>query len=198
MDLVFALIVPTVVLQTLAGRKPLLTISSTAGVFVGLGAVAQTLAATTTGHDWWLVRAAFVFGTLGLATTFWSSGSRLAFFTATAGAMMNLVPILTFGAMPVARHQVERFAPGAGSESALTAPKHQITDFTDDPVWLLADVVPIEPLQAVISLGDIFLVAGFALLSLERGRVPARLMRVGRCGVSPTLLRFRGAVGPIG
>ncbi|MDP9405291.1 MAG: DUF5317 domain-containing protein, partial [Actinomycetota bacterium] len=76
------------------------------------------------------------------------------------GAALNAVVIFANGAMPVsreallavARHPYE-FAPG----------KHRLLE-PGDPLPWLADVVPLPLLRTVVSVGDVVLAAGIALL----------------------------------
>jgi hypothetical protein len=85
------------------------------------------------------------------------------------GFALNAAVIIPNGAMPVSESAYRT----AGGVETIEPGKHRLLDDDDHLPWL-ADVIPIRPLGTVVSVGDIVLSAGVAVLvpSLMR-RYPA-------------------------
>jgi predicted membrane channel-forming protein YqfA (hemolysin III family) len=116
------------------------------------------------------VRAAALFLTLGTAVVWLvftivrtkNKTLRWALLIVAAGTLMNIIPTLSYGAMPVdgaalraagSTHQLDRSAFGA---------KHVVV--TGASVHFLGDRFPLRPLRCVASLGDFVEMFGIALL----------------------------------
>lgn len=76
------------------------------------------------------------------------------------GFALNAVVITANGGMPVSPAALR--AVGAPSED-ITPGKHRLLG-EDDPLPWLADVIPVPPLPVIISIGDVVLAAGVAVL----------------------------------
>lgn len=74
-----------------------------------------------------------------------------------AGFTMNVVVILANGGMPVAADAI--VALGGDPSSATLAGKHHLMSEATTMAWL-ADVIPLAPLDLIVSIGDAVLVAG--------------------------------------
>jgi hypothetical protein len=93
------------------------------------------------------------------------------------GFLLNATVILANGGMPVSPTALARL--GAEPTTLPLVGKHQLlTDATHLPV--LADVIPIPPLPMVLSIGDLVLVIGIALLTHDVLTSPQRSRRLGR------------------
>lgn len=172
MNLLIPLVLPILVLQALAGRRPLLMIGPVSALLIALAASSQVAAAITDGFDHVFVRAAFIFGLVALGVVFRSSTpSRAAFGLAVTGAALNLVPVLIFGSMPVPGHAAVAATSGSAmTESAITAPKHLVGFDVGGPIALLSDVIAIPVLHAAVSVGDVLVIAGFVVLAVSGAR----------------------------
>ena len=88
---------------------------------------------------------------------------RLAVILITIGWLANLAPIALNGGMPVSRHALAlagNASPSAGSKGFF---KHVIASPETDFNWL-GDIVPMRAFSTVISVGDVFLLAGVAFV----------------------------------
>lgn len=85
------------------------------------------------------------------------------------GFLLNLTVIAANGAMPVSPRAAE--AAGVPITREIQGPRHEV--LTDETVlsWL-ADVIPVPPLQTVVSAGDVWLALAIAYL-LYRATSPA-------------------------
>jgi len=93
------------------------------------------------------------------------------------GFLLNAVVILANGGMPVSPAALARL--GADPGTVPLVGKHQLlTDATHLPA--LADVIPVPPLPMILSIGDLVLVAGIALLTHDVLTSPQRSRRLGR------------------
>lgn len=92
-----------------------------------------------------------------------------------AGLLMNVVVIAANGAMPVDAAAIERLGIGAVE----VAPgKHELMTPDTRLPWL-ADVLPVPPLRTIVSIGDVVLAVGVALLVHHLMTRPAERVPVG-------------------
>jgi hypothetical protein len=117
-----------------------------------------------------------------------------------AGLALNLAVIAPNGGMPVDPSALE----AVGGEPAVVAGgKHHLRE-PDDVLAQLGDVIPLPPLKAVISVGDVVLYAGvgwfvvFVMLgrTRENRRPPARWLKMYRGKHEPFRLRMGRAWRP--
>ncbi|MFV0258287.1 MAG: DUF5317 family protein [Acidimicrobiales bacterium] len=117
-----------------------------------------------------LVPASFVLGMMAAASVCWTSCRQVVPTALVAlGAAANAAPIIRYGAMPVdpAARAVVSNTPIR--EPGILAAKHQelaVTAHWSDPISLLIDRIPLPFGHAVISVGDIVLLAGFIALGI--------------------------------
>lgn len=79
------------------------------------------------------------------------------------GWMLNAAPIAANGGMPVSRHAIEQVSgPQTGDIDAGNIDKH-VAAAGGSRLRLLGDVIPVRPLKAVVSLGDLAMVGGIML-----------------------------------
>jgi hypothetical protein len=91
-------------------------------------------------------------------------GVRLGCAVLTVGWLLNLIPIVLNGGMPVSAHGLERIdAPRTMSVTEGHFSKHVPADH-DSRVSVLGDVIPLPLAASVVSIGDIVLLAGIALV----------------------------------
>jgi hypothetical protein len=106
---------------------------------------------------------------LGLQVKFLWGAVRAAVAVLAFGAFLNLVPIVAHGSMPVSTSAVRSLhLHRAVDISEGHYGKHVAAKGTDPTTWL-GDVIPVRPLRAVISLGDIVMMLGIAAASLVAG-----------------------------
>lgn len=106
-----------------------------------------------------------------------------------AGFTMNMLVILANGGMPVAPDAIASLG-GDPATAGTLAGKHHLMSSTTALPWL-ADVIPVAPLDLIISVGDVVLIAGMVPLAhdlMTPADVTARLGRrpwwpVGQAGV---------------
>ena len=94
-----------------------------------------------------------------------------------AGFTMNVLVILANGGMPVAPDAIA--AMGGDPATATIAGKHHLMSAATALPWL-ADVIPVPPLDLIVSVGDVVLVVGmvpFAHDLMTPAGAPARLGR---------------------
>ena len=106
----------------------------------------------------------------------------------TVGLVLNLVPVLANGGMPV--------RPDAAVAAGITEwdeigriefdPKHHL-ETDDDRFMVLADIIPVRPLREVLSFGDLVMAVGIAdvLFRLLRPAGARRRRRAPRDGEAP-------------
>jgi hypothetical protein len=106
------------------------------------------------------------------------NGLRAAFLVLAAGWVLNVVPMALNDGMPVSLAAMR--AAGVSGEDVDEGNlwKHVPATASTDVAWL-GDVIPVPPLRAVISVGDVVLLAGVGAvvaLGLSAGgpRLPAR------------------------
>ena len=104
------------------------------------------------------------------------------------GWLMNGLAIAPHGGMPVSAGAMERTGFPAGYDVADGHLFKHVVDTRRTPVDWLGDVIPVRPLGAVISLGDLALLAGVAL-SVSGAMVPSVLEPGSDVGGAP---RHRG------
>lgn len=102
------------------------------------------------------------------------------------GFTLNVLVILANGGMPVGAEAIR--AMGGDPTSAVIAGKHHLMTSTTALPWL-ADVIPLPPIDLIVSVGDVVLVAGMIPFardlmtpdgpSARRGRRPRREARHG-------------------
>jgi Family of unknown function (DUF5317) len=151
------------------------------------------------------VGSAVIVASYGLLVAFAFVNRRLpALWLVMAGLALNLVVIGANGGMPVSAGALE--VAGARAEALIVAdsPKHHLMG-PADTLTPLGDVIGIPPpISAVISIGDLFLYAGIAVLvvavmlgrSGENPRGPARVFQGYRGKHLPTEHRFVRSTRP--
>jgi hypothetical protein len=102
-----------------------------------------------------------------------NDGMRLALAMIGAGVAMNAVAILANGNMPVSRSALRQAGvPDTVNIASGHHFKHQYSDRATSLRWL-TDVIPVRPVEGALSIGDVALLAGIAML-VARGTRPAR------------------------
>lgn len=142
---------------------------------------------------------AVIVASYGLLVAFAFVNRRLpALWLVMAGLILNLVVIGANGGMPVSAGALEAAGSGAEGLIGADAPKHHLMG-PRDRLTPLGDVIGIPPpIGAVISVGDVFLYAGVAVLvvsvmlgrSGENPRGPARVFQGYRGKHLPPERRF--------
>lgn len=170
---------PFFTIQALFRSRPLLSVSPAVLAFAALAVAAQLTAARSGYATRFLVPLAALLGATALARSLHvAGGSRASMAVTLAGAAMNAIPIMVFGAMPVRTSSRAAIVAEPVDEHWLTASKHVEVAFDihwSDPVTLLGDVIPLFGV-AVVSMGDLVLLAGFLLagLTAKRSEEPDR------------------------
>lgn len=102
-----------------------------------------------------------------------------------AGIVLNLSVMALNEGMPVSRSALLASGQGSELERLIEEPgaKHHLAT-TDDRLLFLGDVIPLPPIRAVVSVGDLFTVTGLVLLIVHG--------MLGR----PTPVRVRAIPGP--
>ena len=101
-------------------------------------------------------------------------GQQLGLCAFAAGWLANLLPIVAYGAMPVSRSALRRAGIAGIDVAAGHLGKHVLV--APRAAWLaLGDWIPVRPLGAVVSPGDLFMLAGMA------GFVAAAMCRPAAC-----------------
>lgn len=126
---------------------------------------------------------AVITGWLGYHAWRFRGQARVGLGLLALGAIMNLVPIVEYGSMPVSRSALaELGAPVSLDVAEGQLGKHVAFD-GEGATWFLGDILPVAPLRSIISLGDIAMAVGLALAALtplvalggtRRLRLPAR------------------------
>lgn len=156
---------PYLVSVVIAGTLRVLTLSLIAKLTLVSATGLQVVAAATAAPTRVLIPAAFALGTIAVTCAAYSSTRRLSiaaiFFV---GGASNVVPIAATGAMPVTGVRNA----GELQEWALMAAKHQPAGPELHPVMaLLGDSIHVPVLHAIVSPGDVVLLAGFVALGLS-------------------------------
>jgi hypothetical protein len=148
---------------------------------------------------------AVIVASYGLLVAFAFVNRRLpALWLVMAGLILNLVVIGANGGMPVSAGALEAAGSGAEGLIGADAPKHHLMG-PRDRLTPLGDVIGIPPpIGAVISVGDVFLYAGIAVLvvtvmlgrSGENRREPARVFQGYRGKHLPPEHRFARSSHP--
>jgi len=108
-------------------------------------------------------------GWLLLQLRFMRGALRVAVGVLALGALLNLIPIVAHGSMPVSRSAVAALHLHRRVEiSEGHYGKHVAARGTDPTTWL-GDVIPIRPLRAVVSVGDLVMMLGIVAVSLVAG-----------------------------
>lgn len=97
---------------------------------------------------------------LALLGFFWANRLLPGMPTIFAGFAMNAAVILANGAMPVSRAALTAVS---GLSQTVAEGKHRLL-VPGDPLPWLADVIPLPLLRTVVSVGDVVLAAGIAIL----------------------------------
>lgn len=191
MLLAVSMTVPFAVGHAIAGRK-LLVVPRDAAALVAVAVLCQ-LAVTglPLGSSRLLLPVSFALGAAALHRVLaTSSRDRSVTWTGTLGAALNLLPIAVHGAMPVAAKSRSMVATDQLMEPALIAAKHMEVEQLSFPVGLAADWIPLPGLGAVVSPGDVLLIAAIVMLGLRRRRgvneirTETELGRPGGCPVA--------------
>jgi hypothetical protein len=91
------------------------------------------------------------------------------------GGAMNAVVIAANGRMPTSAAAAAAIHPSAAQTAAATrSPKHEVATPATKMGWL-GDVIPVTPIRAVISAGDIVLLVGAVCLIAGAMRDPAAM-----------------------
>ncbi len=93
------------------------------------------------------------------------------------GFSLNVLVILANGGMPVGQDAIR--AMGGDPTSVVLAGKHHLATAATTFPWL-ADVIPLPPINLIISIGDIVLVAGMVPFAHDMMTPDGPLARVGR------------------
>jgi hypothetical protein len=119
-----------------------------------------------------LVIAAFATGMTALIRIFRASSSvRWPSMLAAFGCLCNIVPIAVYSAMPVRAEAFAALSPKPINETGMFAAKH-VHVSGDAPLTWLGDTIPVPPLRAVFSVGDLLILASFGGLGVsERRRI---------------------------
>ena len=105
-------------------------------------------------------------GWLILQVKFLEGAVRASISVLALGAFLNVIPIVAHGSMPVSTSAVRSLHLNRSVDiSEGHYGKHVAASGTDPTTWL-GDVIPIRPLRAVISLGDIVMMLGIGAASL--------------------------------
>ncbi|MGH9163935.1 MAG: DUF5317 family protein [Acidimicrobiales bacterium] len=116
------------------------------------------------------------------STALHSTALRSAVALLALGWMLNAAPIAANGSMPVSGHALGQTASGSGIDRDIDTgniDKH-ITATGGSRLRLLGDVIPLRPLGAVVSFGDLALMTGI-VLAVAAGMRPVR-QEQGRSG----------------
>ncbi len=106
----------------------------------------------------------------GLVVVFLAANLRLpGMWLAAIGLAFNVAVIGANGAMPVSQDAVESYGGAAPTDRG--GFKHEPLNDSTTLGWL-ADVIPIPPLNRVISVGDVVLACGILYLVFGRTRAP--------------------------
>ncbi len=169
--LLLVLAAPFLIAQALSPRRAILRPTPTAIVLVAVGVAFQVLAAMQPFLSRALVPLAFACGTAAFVSVAWTSTRRrMPPLLAGIGAVANLIPISIYGAMPVVRDSRLVVSSTEIDEPDLLSAKHTEIDLDlgwSEPASLLSDWIPLPWLNAVISIGDIFLFLAFLAIGLS-------------------------------
>lgn len=168
---VVLLAAPCLLAQLIYPQKPLLRATPRAIVAVITAALVLLSASRLPGLSRVLVPSAFLLGGLALTSVAWtSSRSRIATGLAATGALCNLIPIAILGAMPVVVRSRSVVAAEPIVESTWVSAKHQelrLASFGDYVLGAFGDWIPLPGLGAVVSMGDIVLIAALVAIGLS-------------------------------
>ena len=87
---------------------------------------------------------------------------RIAVGLLAVGWLLNVAAILPNRGMPVSAAAVERLQPSQHAQVEVGQFSKHVDGYAGSPLRWLGDVVPVPPLGAVISIGDLFLLVGLA------------------------------------
>lgn len=111
---------------------------------------------------------------IGLIAFVWANRALPGMVLVALGSGLNAVVVAANGAMPVSRTAI---ATVTSDPVDIVAGKHRLLEAGDRLPWL-ADVIPVPVLRQIISVGDIVLAVGVAVLvgslMLPRGRHAGR------------------------
>lgn len=93
------------------------------------------------------------------------------------GFSLNVLVILANGGMPVGQDAIR--AMGGDPTSAVLAGKHHLATAATTFPWL-ADVIPLPPIDLIVSIGDFVLVAGMVPFAHDMMTPDGPLTRAGR------------------
>jgi len=131
------------------------------------------LSARALGHDWWLPLLAITFALAGAWLAVNLLGRPLAMKAAAclalAGGLINGAVIAANGRMPY----LPAAARAAGLAPGLVTPKN-VAATPGSHLTALGDVIPVPPLQAVISAGDVLIIAATVVLIAAAMRTAPR------------------------
>jgi Family of unknown function (DUF5317) len=168
------LVVLTVAAALLVGRlrggrfRNLAEAPIRAGAFVGVAALAQFLHALAPGRT--AAVALTVVSEAALLAFLWSNRYLAGVLLAALGSLMNTVVIVANGAMPVSADALFTIS---RHPAEVTPGRHRLLTDGDVLPWL-ADTIGLPVLRTVVSVGDVVLAAGLALLVMDlmRQRAP--------------------------
>jgi hypothetical protein len=87
---------------------------------------------------------------------------RIAVGLLAVGWLLNVAAIVPNRGMPVSAAAVEQVQPSAKPEVEVGQFSKHVDGYAASPLRWLGDVLPVRPLGAVISVGDVFLLVGLA------------------------------------
>jgi len=197
MIIVLMAIVPWAIARLLRGGGPVLVVPVDAKVMVAVGVASQMVAGLQPDRAAGLVPLAFAIGTVAVVRVFWaSSHRRWLTVLAGAGAVANFIPIARYGAMPVlaeARHAV---GPAEAVEPRVLGAKHVTVDTVEGWILPFVDFIAVPAINAVVSVGDVLLLAGFVALGLCReGCSPQASQEVAHEPSAPAMTKRHGLAG---
>jgi len=133
-------------------------------LFLAVGAQIALTAATVAGWRLdWVDVAMLLASQVAVLAFLWLNRALRGTLLAAVGVALNTLVIAVHGAMPVSEAAVSQ-VPGA----AWPVPTGMHRPLAEgDALWWLADVIPVPLLRSVISVGDIVLAAGVALIVIH-------------------------------
>jgi len=97
------------------------------------------------------------------------------------GAFLNLIPIVAHGSMPVSTSAVRSLHLHRTVDVSKGHYGKHVAARGSDPTTWLGDVIPIRPLRAVVSVGDIVMMLGIVAVSLVAGERSRRTIALEIC-----------------
>lgn len=169
--LVVAMVAPILVAQLLSGFRLQLRLTRTNVVTLLMAGVLYALAFGGDHIARVLVPMSVALGGCVLWSVLRRSSTSIAPPTVCAiGTIGNFIPMAMTGAMPVDEQALAGFRPTA-TEPLLSTVRHNPVALEDlrAPIALLSDVLRIPFIDAIVSVGDILILAGMIMLAVQAG-----------------------------